>query len=115
MAAALAAFAALRVGYTYPLAAYLIFFPGGIQYLRCPIDSTAEAAAEAEAAAALASSDLDNNSRYHSDKRGEGEVKGSRFSFFSFSLASAEMRRFFIVKDSLVGIFMELDIFRAIP
>ena len=52
------ALADLRVGYTYPLAAYLNFFPGEIQYPRCPLDGNAEAVAEVEALVDLASSDL---------------------------------------------------------
>ena len=50
--------AALRIRYTYPLAEYLNFFLGGIQYTRCPLDGTAEATAEAEAADASDASDL---------------------------------------------------------
>ena len=49
---AAAALTVLHVRYTHPLAVYLNFFPGGIQYPRCPLDCTAEAAEEAEAAAA---------------------------------------------------------------
>ena len=63
-AAALTASAALRVGYMYPLAAYLKFFLGGIQYPPCPLDSTAEAAATS------ASSGLEKKSRSHTDERG---------------------------------------------
>ena len=50
-----AASADLRVGYTYPLAAYL---NPGIRYPCCPLDGTVEAAAEAEAVSDSASSDL---------------------------------------------------------
>ena len=57
---------ALRAGYMYPLAAYLNFFPGGIQYPCCHLDGTAEDATGEEAAAALDSSDPENNFRSHS-------------------------------------------------
>ena len=77
--------AALYVGYTYPLAAYLKFPPWGIRYHRCPLDGTTDAAAEVEAAAALASSDIEKKFRSNSDKRGEGEGEGTYFSFFPFS------------------------------
>ena len=66
-----AASAALRDRYMYPLAAYLNFFPGGIQYPCCTLDGITEAAAEVEAAAALVSSDIEKMFRSHSDKRGE--------------------------------------------
>ena len=57
---------ALRAGYMYPLAAYLNFFPGGIQYPCCHLDGTAEDVTGEEAAAALDSSDPENNFRSHS-------------------------------------------------
>ena len=97
------ALAALRVGYTYPLVAYLNFCPGWIRYPHCPLGGTKEAASEAEDADALASSDIENNFRSNSEKRGEGEVEGTRFSFFPFS--SAAMRLSLLVKDSSVGNF----------
>ena len=65
------ALAVLRVRYTYPLAAYLNFFPGGIRFPRCLFDGTTEAEAEAEAVVALASSDLEKKYRSHSYEGGE--------------------------------------------
>ena len=62
-----AASAALRVGYTYPLAAYLYFCLGRIQYPFYNINSTAEAAEEAEVVASLASSDIGKKFRCNSD------------------------------------------------
>ena len=43
------------------------FFLGGMQYTRCPLDGTAEAAAGVEVADASASSDLEKKFRLHSD------------------------------------------------
>ena len=64
-----------------------------------------EAVEEAEAAATSASSDIEKKLRPHSDKRGEVEGEGTRFSFFPFSLEA--MRRLLLVKYSLVGDFHE--------
>ena len=102
-AAASNAAAALCVGYMYPQATYLKFCPEGIQYPRCPLDSTVGAAEEAEATAASASSDIEKKFRSHSDKRCEGEGEGTRFSFFPLSLA--KMMRSLLVKYSSVGNF----------
>ena len=93
----------LRVRYTYPLATYLKFPPGGIRYPHFPLGGTSEAAAEAEAAAASAYYDLEKKFRSHSDERGEGEGEGRRFSFFPFS--SGEMMRSLLVKYSSVWNF----------
>ena len=84
-----AASAALSIGYTYPLAAYLNFCLGGIQYPCCPLDGTAEAAVEAEDADAAASAyyNLDNKLRLHTYEICEVEGEGTHFSFFPLSLA----------------------------
>ena len=91
----------LHVRYTYPIAAYLKFCPGGIRYPHCLLNSTVEAASEAEAADASASSDLEKIFRSHSDERGEGELRH----FYLFHFYSAETRRLLLVKYSSVGIF----------
>ena len=79
-----------------------------IQYPSCPLYCTAEASEEAEAAAAFSSSDLEKEFRFHFKERGEGEGVGLSF----FPLSPSAIRRLLLVKDSLVGNFMELEIFR---
>ena len=66
-----AASASLRVGYTYPLVAYLNSFLGGIRYPCCFLGVTAESMLEAEAAAASASSDLEKKFSLHSNEIGK--------------------------------------------